>query len=155
MKKLAYIEYLVALLVLSAGGVLCLAEIPFPTWERFIGALLLVLGGVFITRSIYHDMYLTESSNKSQKELLDRIVKEFNTEPTYVIDMTFQSNKLRDAMCEVLSAEVFIEFYRKASELSGEPLRGEPTLRHYDISSTRIGCDGKENVCTENVQVDK
>ena len=116
----------------------------------------LIFSGVLICywASPYRGKRLTESPTDSMKELLDRIVREYTSGPCTVIDLTFQTPGVRDAMCKRLTKGLLVDLYREAAREAGVELDTDPTFNVKEIVC-RWNDLSNDNSITKNIQVDR
>jgi hypothetical protein len=165
LKKLSFIKkiftvsfalWAVALLVatLCGHGLAHVLDGMLGPVELYLCEFGLMLAGALICywACHYRGKRLTESPTDSMKELLDRIVREYTSGPCTVIDLTFETPELRDAMCAKLTDNLLGDLYREAAE------EAKVSLDEYPKFYTKfIECKCTNNVTdnegTRNIQV--
>ncbi|MBR2305810.1 MAG: hypothetical protein IKA48_01115 [Fibrobacter sp.] len=102
--------------------------------------------------SPYRGKRLTESPTDSMKELLDRIVREYTSGPCMVIDLTFKTPELRDAMCAKLTEKLLGDLYREAAEEAKVALDEDPKF-YTKVIECKWPNNVNGNEGTKNIQV--
>lgn len=147
--------FLLALVGYSVGASLLAPAISgeLPQWRLMTGEVILYFAGV-VAAVMAHPLRgkkVTVSPNDSVKELLDRIVAGYANGPYTVIELSYDSFELRDAVCRKLSQEVFNKVYKDACKEIGE------TYLPFTLSERNIDCAPRsssvENAGIKNIQV--
>lgn len=124
-----------------------------PLWKLLTGEGILYFTGVVaaVWANPLRGKKVTVSPNDSVKGLLDRIVAGYSKGPYTVVELSYDSFELRDAVCRKLSQEVFNKVYKDACNEIGE------TYRPFNLSERAIDCapqsGGSENAGIKNIQV--
>lgn len=124
-----------------------------PLWKLMTGEVILYFTGVVaaVWAHPLRGKKVTVSPNDSVKELLDRIVAGYSKGPYTVIDLTYTSFEMRDAVCNRLSKEVFDKVYQDACNDIGVKYDGF-SLLNKNIDCAPQGNSG-ENAGIKNIQV--
>lgn len=147
--------FLLALVGYSVGASLLSPALKgeLPLWKLMTGEVILYFTGV-VAAVMAHPLRgkkVTVSPNDSVKKLLDRIATGYSKGPYTVIDLTYESFEIRDAVCNRLSKEVFKKVYQDACNDIGVPFNG------CEVFSRNIDCapqsNSGENVGIKNIQV--
>ena len=124
-----------------------------PLWKLMTGEAMLYFTGV-VAAVMAHPLRgkkVTVAPNDSVKDLLDRIVAGYSKGPYTVIELTYNSFEIRDAVCNKLSTEVFNKVYQDACNDIGVPFNG------FDLLNRNIDCSPQsnsgENEGIKNIQV--
>lgn len=147
--------FLLALVGYSVGASLLSPALKgeLPLWKLMTGEAILYFTGVVaaIMANPLRGKKVTVSPNDSVKELLDRIVAGYSKGPYTVIDLSYESFAIRDAVCNRLSKEVFNKVYQDACNDVGVPFNG------FELSNRNIDCaprsNSAENAGIKNIQV--
>ena len=147
--------FLLALVGYSVGASLLSPALKgeLPLWKLLTGECILYFTGVVaaVWAHPLRGKKVTVSPNDSVKELLDRIVAGYSKGPYMVIDLSYESFEIRDAVCNRLSKEVFTKVYQDACKDVGVPYNG------FDLLNRNIDCapqsNSGENVGIKNIQV--
>ncbi len=147
--------FLLALVGYSVGASLLAPALKgeLPQWKLMTGEVILYFTGV-VAAVMAHPLRgkkVTVSPNESVKDLLDRIVVGYSKGPYTVIELTYTSFELRDAVCRKLSQEVFDKVYKEACDEVGAAYGGFD-LRNRDIDCAPRSNSG-ENTGIKNIQV--
>ncbi len=124
-----------------------------PQWKLITGEVILYFSGVAAAVMAYplRGKKVTVAPNDSVKDLLDRIVAGYSKGPYTVIELTYNSFEIRDAVCNKLSTEVFNKVYQDACNDIGVPFNG------FDLLNRNIDCapqsNSGENAGIKNIQV--
>lgn len=124
-----------------------------PLWKLMTGEVILYLTGVVAAVMAYplRGKKVTVAPNDSVKDLLDRIVAGYSKGPYTVIELTYNSFEIRDAVCNRLSKDVLNKVYQDACNDIGVPFNG------FDLLNRNIDCapqsNSGENVGIKNIQV--
>lgn len=124
-----------------------------PQWKLVIGEVSLYFAGVAAAVLAYplRGKKVTVAPNDSVKDLLDRIVAGYAKGPYTVIELSYNSFELRDAVCNKLSKEVFNKVYQDVCKEIGVPFNG------FDLLNRNIDCapqsNSGENAGIKNIQV--
>jgi hypothetical protein len=145
-----------ALMVVYAVGLSLLSPAlrgELPLWKLMTGEAILYFTGV-AAAVLSHPLRgkkVTVAPNDSVKDLLDRIVAGYAKGPYTVIELSYDSFELRDAVCRKLSQEVFNKVYQDACNEIGE------TYLPFNLSERAIDCapqsNSVDNVGIKNIQV--
>jgi hypothetical protein len=147
--------FLLALVGYSVGASLLAPAISgeLPQWRLMTGEVILYFAGV-VAAVMAHPLRgkkVTVSPNDSVKDLLDRIVAGYAKGPYTVIELSYNSFEIRDAVCNKLSTEVFNKVYQDACNDIGVPFNG------FDLLNRNIDCapqsNSGENAGIKNIQV--
>ena len=145
-----------AIMVVYAVGLSLLSPAlsgELPLWKLMTGEAILYFTGV-AAAVLSHPLRgkkVTVAPNDSVKDLLDRIVAGYAKGPYTVIELTYNSFEIRDAVCNKLSTEVFNKVYQDACNEIGVPFNG------FDLLNRNIDCapqsNSRENAGIKNIQV--
>lgn len=95
-------------------------------------------------------VFLTPSHSEDVKEMLDRIVTEFETKPTTILDVTFPSDEFRDAVNKTLPSHFKDACDEAAAELglkgSKVPIEIRPTEVHCIAHGNGTATNGVHNI---------
>lgn len=124
-----------------------------PLWSLIIGEYMLFFSGVLFTvwGNPLRGKKVTVAPNDSVKDLLDRIVAGYAKGPYTVIELSYNSFEIRDAVCNKLGKEVLNKVYQDACNEIGVPFNG------FELLNRNIDCapqsNSAENVGIKNIQV--
>ena len=147
--------FLLAIIGYSVGASLLSPALKgeLPLWKLMTGEVILYFTGV-VAAVMAHPLRgkkVTVAPNDSVKDLLDRIVAGYSKGPYTVIELTYNSFEIRDAVCNKLSTEVFNKVYQDACNDIGVPFNG------FDLLNRNIDCSPQsnsgENAGIKNIQV--
>ena len=127
---------------------------PGDIWIYLVVSTLCTYGvGALFVLSTFHDKLLTESHSTDVKAMLDRIVKEFESGPCTVIDLTFIHDDLRKAVDKRLTQEMFTEIYNEAcGEIGMKPGHISYSYEDHYVHCIRTKDTSGED-CIHNIQV--
>ena len=149
--KTSLVFYVIGFIAVLLGTGILSVTVGF-TWLAFAGVYSVAAGWVLFTIAVFKEMRLTKSPTDSMKELLDRIVREYTSGPCTVIDLTFKTPEMRDAICAKLTDKLLGDLYREAAEETKVVLDEDP--KFY---TRAIECKWPNNVNgnegTKNIQV--
>ena len=94
-------------------------------------------------------VFLTPSHTEDVKEMLDRIATEFETKPTMILDLTFPSDDLRDAVNKKIIPHCIKAWEEAAAELG---LQVSPEIRPTEVHCIAHG-NGTTTKGVHNIQV--
>ena len=147
--------FLLALVGYSVGASLLSPALKgeLPLWKLLTGECILYFTGVVaaVWAHPLRGKKVTVSPNDSVKGLLDRIVAGYSKGPYTVIELSYNSFEIRDAVCNKLGKEVLNKVYQDACNDIGVPFNG------FDLLNRNIDCapqsNSGENVGIKNIQV--
>lgn len=119
-----------------------------PLWKLMTGESILYFTGVVAAVMSYplRGKKVTVSPNDSVKKLLDRIVDGYSNGPYSVIELSYTSFELRDAVCRKLSQEVFDKVLKEACDELGV------SYNKFDLRENYIDC-APHGFCSETAGV--
>jgi hypothetical protein len=147
--------FLLALVGYSVGASLLSPALKgeLPLWKLLTGECILYFTGVVaaVWAHPLRGKKVTVSPNDSVKDLLDRIVAGYAKGPYTVIELSYNSFEIRDAVCNKLSKEVLNKVYQDACNDIGVQFNG------FDLLNRNIDCapqgNSAENAGIKNIQV--
>ena len=151
MLKKPLIHIIGAIVCCIAACVILSIYVPFSI-QAAIGMYFIGAAGALFGISFYCGRRFTESPTDSMKELLDRIVREYTSGPCTVIDLTFKTPEMRDAMCAKLTDKLLVDLYREAAEEAKVVLDEDPKF-YTRVIECKWPNNVNGNEGTKNIQV--